>query len=273
MSEPVLVLCASFDAARGEQLEFQPRRRWSERIVQPPLISDAFIDAGGEKLYFRPMTFPLAFVVGVSVASIPGPTIILIATQTLRHGPRAALVTMLAPLALDAFLMLPLGLVFQTSLFGGKGSLILALCGSAFLFWLGVQSVLAGARVSRAPDPMLSEPNTRHLTPDTRSQEMAPFVKGLLTHIASPYPYLYWATVGASFIRQGFASGGVLGAALFPLGFWLGACSFTVVVIYLVARTKRLLPPSVEPYLHHVSGALLIGGGIYLAVSSWKGPF
>jgi len=219
------------------------------------------------------MTFPLAFLVGVSVASIPGPTIILIATQTLRHGPRAALITMLAPLALDAFLMLPLGLVFQTSLFGGRASLILALCGSAFLIWLGVQSVLAGARVSRAPYPIFSEPDTRHLTPDTRSQEMAPFVKGLLTHVGSPYPYLYWTTVGASFIRQGFASGGIVGAAIFPLGFWLGVCSFTLVVIYLVVRTRRLLPPRVEPYLHHVSGVLLIAGGISLAVSSWKGPF
>ena len=32
MSEPVLVFRASFDAARGEQLELQPTRRWSEGI-------------------------------------------------------------------------------------------------------------------------------------------------------------------------------------------------------------------------------------------------
>lgn len=211
------------------------------------------------------MNFPLAFAIGVSVASIPGPTIILIATQTLRHGPRAALMTMLAPLALDAFLMLPLGLILQTSLFGGNGALILALCGSALLLWLGLQSIRAGLRSSLLPHPSsLATPGNR---------ELPPFVKGLLTHVTSPYPYLYWATVGASFIRQGFANGGVLGAAIFPLGFWLGACSFTVVVIYLVARTKKLLPPRVEPYLHHVSGVLLIGGGIYLAVSSWRGVF
>jgi threonine/homoserine/homoserine lactone efflux protein len=212
------------------------------------------------------VTFPLAFVVGVSVASIPGPTIILIATQTLRHGPRAGLTTMLAPVLLDAFLMLPLGLALQASVFTGQGAVVLAFCGAAFLLWLGAQSIRAGmqhAKMMGASEAALAD----------GKQEINPFVKGLLTHVGSPYPYLYWATVGASFIRQGFASGGIFGAALFPLGFWLGACSFTVVVIYLVARTKQLLPPRVEPYLHHVSGVLLIGGGIYLAVSSWRGAF
>jgi threonine/homoserine/homoserine lactone efflux protein len=211
------------------------------------------------------MTFPLAFAVGVSVASIPGPTIILIATQTLRHGPRAALITMLAPLVLDAFLMLPLGLALQASLFTGQGAVVLAFCGAAFLLWLGAQSIRAGLRSSLIPHPSsLGTP---------ANKELPPFVKGLLTHVTSPYPYLYWATVGASFIRKGFASGGIFGAAIFPLGFWLGAYSFTLVVIYLVSRTKQLLPPRVEPYLHHLSGGLLIGGGIYLAVSAWKGPF
>lgn len=35
MSEPVLVLWASFAAARGEQLELQARRRWSEGVEVP----------------------------------------------------------------------------------------------------------------------------------------------------------------------------------------------------------------------------------------------
>ena len=219
------------------------------------------------------MNFPLAFAIGVSVASIPGPTIILIATQTLRHGPRAGLATMLAPVLLDAFLMLPLGLALQASLVTGQGAMVLALCGAAFLLWLGAQSIRAGMRQFRVPSSGFRELETQNSKPETSDREMAPFVKGLLTHVTSPYPYLYWATVGASFIRKGFANGGVFSAAIFPLGFWLGACSFTLIVIYLLARTKKLLPPRIEPYLHHVSGVLLIAGGIYLAVSSWRGPF
>lgn len=219
------------------------------------------------------MNFPLAFAIGFSVASIPGPTIILIATQTLRHGHKAGLLTMMAPLVLDALLMLPLGLILQASLFAGKGAMLLGLGGAAFLLWLGVQSMRAGIREFRVSGSESQELETPNSKPETPNTEMPPFLKGLLTHLTSPYPYLYWATVGASFIRQGFASGGIVGAAVFPFGFWLGACGFTLIIIYLVARGKKLLPSRLEPYLHHFSGALLIGSGIYLAVSVWQGLF
>jgi homoserine/homoserine lactone efflux protein len=212
------------------------------------------------------VTFPFAFTIGFSVASIPGPTGVLIATQTLRHGSRAGLVTMTAPLALDVFVMMPLGLFLQTSLFTGSGAIVLGLCGAAFLFWLGVQSIRAGIKHVNS----IRAPGAAHVDAD---RDLAPFFKGFVTHASSPYPYLYWSTVGGSFILQGFADGGIAGAALFPIGFWAGASSFTLILICLVARGKKLLPPRVEPYFHHLSGALLIGSGIYLGFAVWHGLF
>jgi threonine/homoserine/homoserine lactone efflux protein len=204
--------------------------------------------------------------IGFSVASIPGPTSILIATQTLRRGAGTGLVTMTAPLALDVFIMMPLGLMLQASVFAGNRAIVLGLSGAAFLLWLGVQSIRAGiehVNTLRASSPARAE----------EKPELSPFVKGFVTHATSPYPYLYWATVGASFVRQGFQAGGIGGAAIFPAGFWTGTSSFTLLLIYLASKGKRLLPARLEPYLHHVSGALLIGSGIYLAVTVWHGLF
>lgn len=212
------------------------------------------------------MTFPLAFAIGFSVASIPGPTIILIATETLRKGAKSGLVTMTAPILMDALLMLPLGLLLQASLFSGGGALFLGLIGAAFLVWLGLQSMQAGVQnISLEPKPGGPSANSR--------EELPSFWKGVLTHLTSPYPYLYWGTVGSSFIRQGFESGGAWAAATFPIGFWLGASVFTLIVIYLVERTKKLLPPRLEPHLHRFSGVFLIASGIFLAVKVWQGPF
>ncbi len=223
---------------------------------------------------FPSVTFPIAFAIGFSVASIPGPTIILIATETLRRGPKAGLLTMTAPLLMDALVMVPLGLFLQASLFSGRGSVVLGLVGAALLVWLGLQSIRAGARKLQVSGSGFREhitPNSKLETLRSSNQEMPSFLKGVLTHLTSPYPYLYWGTAGSSFIRQGFENGGVWGAATFPLGFWLGASAFTLVVIYLVARGKRMLPPRLEPYLHYLTGALLMGSGIYLAVSVWQG--
>jgi threonine/homoserine/homoserine lactone efflux protein len=204
--------------------------------------------------------------IGFSVASIPGPTSVLIATQTLHHGARAGLLAMAAPLVLDVFIMMPLGLFLQASVFTGDRAIVLGIAGAGFLIWLGVQSIRAG----------IAHVNTLRVGSAAREEskrELSPFLKGFVTHVASPYPYLYWATVGATFVRQGFEAGGLAGAAIFPGGFWGGTTSFTLLLIYLVAKGKRLLPARYEPYLHHVSGALLIGSGVYLGIAVWHGMF
>lgn len=212
------------------------------------------------------MNFPAAFLIGLSMASIPGPVSVLIATQTLRHGARAALLTMTAPLVLDMLAMLPLGIFLQASMFSGSGAVALGMGGAAFLIWLGAQSIRAGIRHVRSI-------RATGAAPARGKKDLPPFLKGFVTHVASPYPYIFWATVGGSFVRQGFDSGGVAAAAIFPAGFWTGTTTFTLLLIYLVARGKKLLPAGAEPYLHHASGALLIAGGIYLGVGVWQGFF
>ncbi len=221
------------------------------------------------------MTFPLAFLIGFSVASIPGPTIILVATETLRKGARAGLLAMMAPFLLDALLMVPLGLLLQSALFYGTGAFLLGLAGAAFLAWIGAKSIQSGAMQLKDPSrsQTIGSPGSILQHPPQTTRELSSFLKGVITHLTSPYPYLYWGTVGASFIRRGFATGGARSAALFPVGFWFGAAAFTSAMIYLLARGKKLLPPHLEPYLHQFSGALLIGSAIFLAVSVWKGLF
>jgi threonine/homoserine/homoserine lactone efflux protein len=189
----------------------------------------------------------------------------LIATETLRRGAKAGFLTMAAPLLLDMFVMLPLGLFLQASLMTGTGAVVLGLSGAAFLFWLGVQSIRAG----------IDHVQTIRTTgaPPIAKKDLSPFMKGFITHATSPYPYVFWATAGGAFVLQGYARGGIAGAALFPAGFWSGTTSFTFLLIYLVAHGKRLMPRRWEPYLHHISGVLLIGSAIYLAVSVWHGLF
>ncbi len=78
-----------------------------------------------------------------------------------------------------------------------------------------------------------------------------------------------YSTVGVIFIRQGFEKNGPSGALLFPLGFWLGAGTLNLLVVYLAARGRRMLPPRLEPYLHRLSGVLLIGSGALVALRTW----
>lgn len=209
------------------------------------------------------MNFPLAFAIGFSVASIPGPTILLIASETLRRGAAAGLSIMMAPLLLDALVMLPLGLSFQAALpvEGGRSGLTVA--GGCLLIWFGLQSIRTGSNKELTSPPASSGQDQK--------RETHPFFKGILVHLTSPYPYLYWGTVGAPLVRQGFERGGFWQAAIFPLGFWMGAVSFTVLAIALLARGKKFLSAQWELILHRALGALLIASGVLLIIKGWQG--
>ena len=138
----------------------------------------------------------------------------------------------------------------------------LGLIGGCFLVWLGAKSMGASAR------PM-NDRNADRAELTWMKKEIPSFFKGILTHLTNPYPYIYWGSVGAGFLRQGFERGGTWGAVVFPLGFWLGAGIFNLLVVYLMARGKQMFPARLEPYLHRFSGVLLMASGVFVAVRPW----
>lgn len=206
------------------------------------------------------MSLVLAYAMGFSVASLPGPILFLIATETLRRGVWSGAQTAIAPICIDATIMLPLVVFIQLSFLSQHGAATaLGSLGGLFLIWLGLRSMrMEGVRLAgdRAHDEV--------------AREMTSFLKGILTHLLNPYPYIFWGTVGVAFINEGFTSDGIPGALFFPIGFWLGASTFNFLVVFLVGRGKQLLPVQWAPYVHKMSGILLIAAGGFLGWSVWS---
>lgn len=203
------------------------------------------------------MSLLLAYAMGFSVASMPGPILALITTETLRRGAWPGAQTALAPMCVDACVMLPLVMVLQSAIPSGAGAMVIGLAGGAFLFWLGLQSFRAG------PAPVA-------LSGHRGSRRLPPFLKSVLTHLMNPYAYIFWGTVGFAFVREGFETRGLQGAVSFPAGFWLGAGTMNFLVVYLVSRGRRYLPARAEPYVHVFSGVLLIAAGGFLVWAVYR---
>ncbi len=203
------------------------------------------------------MSLLLAYAMGFSVASMPGPILALITTETLRRGAWPGAQTALAPMCVDACVMLPLVMVLQSAIPSGAGAMLIGLAGGAFLFWLGLQSVRAG--------PAPAAPGGR-----TGSRRLSPFLKSVLTQLMNPYAYIFWGTAGFAFVREGFEAHGLQGAVSFPAGFWLGAGTMNFLVVYLVSRGRRYLPARAEPCVHVVSGILLMAAGAFLVWAVYR---
>ncbi len=166
---------------------------------------------------------------GLSAGFFPGPLMALVASQTLRHGPREGAKAALAPLLTDGPILL-LSTLLLANLSGHRPFLgVVSILGGAFLLFLAYENLTAkGIEVG----PGDGAPRSVR--------------KGFLVNALSPHPYLFWITVGAPTILKGLAAG-PLPPAAFAGGFLGCLVGAKLLVAALVGRSRRLLAG--RPYL------------------------
>ncbi|MGO9201374.1 MAG: LysE family translocator [Limisphaerales bacterium] len=160
---------------------------------------------------------------GLSCGLAPGPLLALVLAQTLRHGPREGCKIALTPLATDAPIIVA-ALVMAAKLAQLRSLLgVVSIAGGAFVLYLAWD-------VFRPVRPQAAAPAER-----PRS-----WVKGILTNLLSPHPWLFWLTVGAAALA-GAMTQSRLAAGAFLFGFYLLLVGSKVLVALLAARSRHFL--------------------------------
>jgi homoserine/homoserine lactone efflux protein len=195
------------------------------------------------------LTFLAACIV---IIIVPGPSVTLIIANSLRYGTRAGLLNVAGT---------QLGIALIIALVGvGLASLIEALgwwfdwvriAGAAYLVWLGVKLI-------RSPDG-LGDPGT---APQPRSGFL---LQGFLVAISNPKTLVFFGAFLPQFIDPAgsyFAQIAIMGATAVIVA----ALSDGLYAI-LVGGAGRRLSGRLSRWLSRVSGDVLIGGGVWLALS------
>lgn len=118
-------------------------------------------------------------VLGLSAGLAPGPLLTLVISETLMHGIKAGIKVAVAPLITDlpliaATLFIFAGLAHFNQLLG-----LISLTGGGYILFLGYENL-----------------RFQGLALADRQQVPRSLTKGLLANILSPYPYLFWFSVG-----------------------------------------------------------------------------
>jgi homoserine/homoserine lactone efflux protein len=200
-----------------------------------------------------PLELYLAYVVAcVLIAIIPGPTVTVIIANSLKHGARAGLLNVAGTQLGLALMMLTL-VVGLSSVIAAMGSLFdwLRYAGAAYLVWLGW-------KLLRSPDVLADE-----------SAASAPrggfFLQGFLVIMANPKALLFFG----AFIPQFIDPKGhyVAQIALLGVTAMLVALVSDGAYAVLVGRAGVLLSRKRVRLVSRLSGACLIGGGLWLALT------
>lgn len=162
-------------------------------------------------------------VFGLSAGFSPGPLLMLVISQTIRHGIAEGAKVALSPLVTDLPIIL-LSLAFLTRLTGFNAVLgIISLAGGAFVITLAREtwrSVILDMAVSDGAPNSLG--------------------KGALVNLLSPHPWLFWLTVGAPFILKG-AKASIIAGASFAASFLFCLIGAKILVAIAAGKSRHLL--------------------------------
>jgi homoserine/homoserine lactone efflux protein len=197
-------------------------------------------------------TFLLACIV---VVIVPGPTVTLIVASSLRHGRRAGMLNV-AGTQLGLLLTVGIVLLGLASLIAAMGAwfIWLRLVGAAYLIWLGCKLLMASGEIAAGTAP--------------RTPRAGFFVQGLAVALSNPKTLLFFGAFFPQFMdpNRDFTLQVLI----------MGATAMAVAAIsdsayaFLASRAGAALSRRRVRLMTRASGGMLIGGGVWLALSRTK---
>lgn len=186
----------------------------------------------------------LGFTAGLS----PGPLLTLVISETLIHSRKNGIKVALAPLFTDIPIITITVFIFiqlqeMNTVLG-----FVSIAGGIFLAYLGYEN--------------LKVKENQFQTKPTKDQSLK---KAIIANALSPHPYIFWLSVGGSFLVKGNVSECIF----FLLGFYMFLIGSKITVAFFTDKSKTLFKSRYFIYLIKALGfvllvfsMLLIKGGI-----------
>lgn len=198
------------------------------------------------------LTFLFACIV---VVIVPGPTVTLIITNSLRHGRRAGMLNV-AGTQLGLALTVAVVLLGLSSLIATMGGWFvwLRLAGAAYLVWLGCKLLMTTHEIDASM--VLRKPRSGF------------FVQGLAVALSNPKTLIFFGAFFPQFMdpKRSFA----LQVLMMGITAMAVAAVSDSTYAMLASRAGVVLSARRRQLITRTSGGILIGGGLWLALSRSK---
>jgi threonine/homoserine/homoserine lactone efflux protein len=188
----------------------------------------------------------LGFVIGLTGALAPGPTLVATINASLAGSWTTGLKISLGHIVIESaiFLLIVLGLAGIASPY----TAVIGFVGGIALIVFGILTI-RGSRTAS-----LSAPGT--------GSSSNPYMAGFLTSAANPYFWIWWLSVGSAMVIAGL-QGGLLLAVAFMIGHWGADAGWFTFVSAGVSRGKTILSDTTYHRVMAACGVFLILFGLY----------
>ncbi len=198
----------------------------------------------------------LGFLVGLTGALAPGPTLLATINASIKEGWTAGPRVTLGHIAVETLMMLLM--MAGISVVIGEYTLLIAIIGGIALVVFGVMTLKEArtASIDLAGD---------------RAATTRPFLAGVITSISNPYFWIWWFTVGSALLIGAY-TGGFVPALAFILGHWSADLGWFTLVSVSVHRGRFIMGEKTYRIILGMCGIFLILFGAYYLSSVLSGP-
>ena len=189
----------------------------------------------------------LGFLIGLTGALAPGPTLVATIKASLKSGWSAGPRVTLGHIVVEILMVLLI--IAGLSVVIGQYSRLIAAIGGAALFVFGVLTLREAK-------------NARIDCDDETDTITQPFMAGIITSISNPYFWIWWFTVGSALLLGAYQGG--LGVALaFIIGHWSADLGWFTLVSVGIHRGRFILSERLYRWMLGICGISLILFGLY----------
>ena len=205
------------------------------------------------------LVFTTSFVIGFSGAIMPGPLLARAISDTARYGFWAGPLLILGHGILELALVIALGLGLSQFIGGDLVLSIVGIVGGTVLIGMGLATGRQGWQ--KIPIPVTNSASI------VRGRTLV--LSGVLVSASNPYWFIWWATIGMTYLLWSLKLG-VAGVASFFTGHILADLSWYAVVAFVIATGKKVISDTAYRWLFLVCGLALVALGGYFIASGIK---
>ena len=198
----------------------------------------------------------LGFVIGLTGALAPGPTLVATINSSLTGDWTTGLKISLGHIIAESVLFVLIVMGFAAVALPYTSAI--AGIGGVALIAFGILTVAGSRKVS------ISQIQNQ------KKVVTSPYTAGLMTSVSNPFFWIWWLSVGSAMVIAGLEGGPVL-AGVFMIGHWCADTGWFTLVSAGVSRGKTILPDAVYCWLNAVCGVFLVLFGVYYLTSSLVG--
>jgi threonine/homoserine/homoserine lactone efflux protein len=191
-------------------------------------------------------TLGLGFLIGLTGALAPGPTLVATINASLTGNWTAGLKISFGHMLAETviFLLIILGLAGMASPYTS----VIGAVGGIALMVFGIMTITGSRKATLRATPAQTV--------------SSPYVSGFLTSAANPYFWIWWLSVGSALLIKSL-EGGLLLAGIFMIGHWGADTGWYTFISTGISRGKKILSDAAYHRIMAACGIFLILFGIY----------